>query len=325
MTSFTDTLLASPMPFVIAGAVLLTALLFTLRRYFFGTGYVSAFKYVRVDDATSLIFLAEECLTYEGESDTEANYYRLFILNAGNGVRVFREVIQDSFALYNQRGPVLFYKQGNGFRLHDMKEAHIKAIFDHQTLPVLFPELSSGIQAFEYASSNACIVVRAKNGRQYWIEPFDQKISDREPVPKSKPYRDGDAIVVKETAQGPRVLIRLAGERENDRIKKLTSNSYQLLNPELSFLDGRCLQVFANSNQFVVLHYKNTDNKEFILSCVSFEAELCWRLNQNDLEVGKSGTLDLSAAYKEHLIITVGGFVCAISMANGSVVWKKRV
>ncbi len=324
MTSLTDTLLASPMLSVIAGAFLLTALLFTLRRILSGTGHVSAFKYIRVDDATPLICLAEECLTYEGENDTEANYHRLFILNAGNGGRVFREVIRDSFTLHNQQEAVLFYKQGNGFRLRDMKEARIKATSDHQTLPALFPELSSGIHEFEYAPSNNCISVRAKNGKQYWIEPFNQKIYDQEPVPKSKPYRDGDAIVVKETAQGPKVLIRLAGERENDRIKRLLSNSYQFLNHELSFLDGRCLQVFANLNRFVVLHYDDTDNKDFILSCASFEAELCWRLKQDVLGIDKSSTLDLSAAYKDQLIITVGGFVCAIAMANGSVVWKKR-
>jgi hypothetical protein len=109
----------------------------------------------------------------------------------------------------------------------------------------------------------------------------------------------------------------------------IRNNNNQILNPDLSFLDGQFLHVFSDLKQMVILHYETTENTDFILSCVSFDLKLQWQVRKKDLQTqdyfSKSTNLRLSAIHKNDLIFTVGGFVYSINTQTGKLNWQTRL
>ncbi len=212
--------------------------------------------------------------------------------------------------------------------LFNIEKGEIMTHFNNKTLPALYPELQSGIYKFQYEQDKQYIQVTAKNGKVYYITPYDGKITSQipaKPVIASKflPEYDHERYNRNITFR-----MNLVSKEGQEKITVLEDRTGKILNNSLEFVEGKMFHIFNDSDRFVVLHYTNTDETTFILTCFSADLKKIWEIRQTELDADVwliDEKLDVSAIYRNQIIFNSGGFAFAINQENGKIIWKKHL
>ncbi len=313
--------------FTMAGLVLFFFSVFNGQ--YFGYGYAFEFDQLMADEKYTC-FLDNRPVG-GSEGDEGIPYYRLHTLNTSTGKRISRKILGEQVSLLSQENGILFYSQAKNLVFWDIEKGAIKTELNKESLVKQFPEFVSGIDEFNYDSNDNIIQISAKNGKKYFMEPYSFLLKDKKPEsrPKIEKAYWVENNVLRQNNQNGYSLLQLEGKEGADKIKRIVNSKREALNPELEFLEGKLLQVFPDTKQFLILHYTSTDKSEFILSSVSFDLKLLWQIKQGDLITNDYYTVkaefNVSATAKNDFIFSVGGFVFSINTETGKLNWQNRL
>ncbi len=288
---------------------------------YFGYGYATGFNKILAND--KYVCFLDSRMAGGGDGDFGIEYHRLHTLNVLTGEKIYKKVLGKEVEYFEQKGGLLFYGGNSNSYLLNIENGETIKHFSKKTLPILYSELQSGIDAFQYDQKDSYIRITAKNGKVYYITPYDGKITSQLPA-IAVDYKE-----TYDTAQDS-AYISLVAKKSSDKIFVLADRNGKVLNDSLEFLEGEMFHIFKDLNRFVVLHYTNTDKTTFILTCMSTDLKKVWEIRQTDLDskhywFKNQATLDVSIAYLHQLIFNIGGFAFAINGENGKIIWKEHL
>jgi hypothetical protein len=313
-----------------------TVLFIYLAGSVYGFGYVD--KFIANTNSNKWICLVSEGtfrMHMKGGGKTVGN--RLYLLDSKTGDKIYRTVIGDFSKVIRLQGDTLLYQSGHSaFVLYNVRKNMPVATLDAETLPVQLKEFSMGVEDCSYDKETRSIKASAKDGKIYYIDPFSMKAQATNPVPDKagKKLRFESQFIQLDSIHS----ISLKNKDSDDKLLQLVDKGGKAVTSEGDFLYAEFVANATKLNRFVVLSYETTDKSNFILTCISHDYKVLWKIKQSELgasdffskkmEAGKyanNPTIDFPKVLDESLIFTIQGFVFSVDLNTGKVNWKTRL
>jgi len=298
-------------------------------------GLADGFEEITIGKNT--VCLLEKYERGGGESSSES-VSRMTVLDKNTGERKDRRYIGYTGELLAQKGDTVAYMYNEDFYLMNaftLKEiGHIKK----EEWEKKFPELADGVeQVYDNTNYNGphkiYIMLKGKNGNNYWYNPFDKKLLATEPQDQGLPgiYSNGyDLYRTNGKGQDQRLLIW--DYVNNSERKKISPGDgfKNMFGPtvEDNFIDPAFLCIDTVKKCFVFRHYTTTDKDKIWVEARDFNFKLLWKKTSQDLEATDSYNTDRVDIYKYAeglLYFDLGGFMLCMEPASGKIKWKVRL
>jgi len=116
---------------------------------------------------------------------------------------------------------------------------------------------------------------------------------------------------------------------KGDERQKLCNQKGEVLNNELSFLNGEFVLYDSLTQNSFIISYKTLDKIEFNLSCVSIKGNLLWKADKSNLHINDFFNKDpkymTAFIYNKNAIFVFEGRVILLNKDSGSVIWLTRM
>jgi len=284
----------------------------------------------------------ELCLVekhYQGDGDGGSyEEYRLYVLDFETGKRKVRMNVETSDMLCVTENSVFFYEYSGTvwgaveYSLEDGSE--LKKLNPEEGFEK-FPEFKSGIMDMNRQSGNdrfkneAWLTITSKDGHFYCYNLLTEELLPQQ-YPSSQSAAgfkmDEYELRYKDPADGKEWYF--AFENATGEIERLffRNKNYDTQNFEGDFLEPEFVAYNAQHRCFVIRHYETLEKKTALFSAVSFDLKPLWRTDQRKMAVTDRIEEDpeagLAFAYMDKLILSFGGTVVCMNIADGNVIWK---
>lgn len=294
--------------------ILLAVLIFInlLNPLFFGYGYVEQTKQIYLADN---ILVGIDYLIFGGnDGGLGTESYRIHGINLDNGTKIYRRLVGEKFQFQGLNKGIIWVMQDKNLIGYNLITANPQIIINAQILEQKFPIFSQGIANFELNQEDFTLLVKTKDGFEYFLQPLTMTIVDKSPSPVQvvSTYPDLQDFAL------------------NNQIRKQLTRFDQIINQNLFFIEGEIINIDSFSQKLIVKSYETTDKKDFILSVLSFEGKLLWQLRRNNLipkDFFYQGNEDLTQAvfYANNLILAIGGTIVSVNAEDGKIYWQTRL
>jgi hypothetical protein len=302
------------------------------------------FLYYGLSDGFSSIAIGKNTIVlfeeYEkGSVGPGENVCRIHILNKETGVKTKRIHAGSHDRQIGIKGDSICYQDDNGVVMYDASLLKELWSINKTDWGKQYPELNGGIESINDNNNYddpriPCLTIAAKNGNQYWLDPFNKKLMLKEPLNLKKAgfYSRGYEIKYQDTS-GKSFTVVDQDYVDGSKRKKLVTGEHSPVKITLTesgtFLDPTFLGIDTAAKVFVFVHYANTDKTYFTIEAKDFSGKTKWKRTGPDLNAVDSYTnkseIDVYALEKGILYLNSGGYVLAIKTTTGKIKWKTRL
>lgn len=299
---------------------------------YWGFGPPAAVREIRYTDGKYLVVDHIMTMGSEGEAGTPCS--RVHVIDPKTGEKHLRFTLGEDADLAGVHGDTLVVVRYNDAVAYSVTDGHQYAVYSDETLPGLFPELSSGINNFMWGDGHQVMEITANNGKQYNLHLTNGQLypaSDGTDQALWKPtgqlYVD-DRSVKRDNEHGGTTVVDLEGMNGNQYEFYLKGSNDSILNPQLTFLDARPVAVCPGDSSFIVLSYETLEHKAYLLTSVTLNGQkVNWTIHQSqynsayhysDYEKPQTGY----NVADNTLCFTIGTTAYCIDAASGKLLWQ---
>jgi outer membrane protein assembly factor BamB len=300
-----------------------------------GFGSPEAVREFRYTDSNLLV--VDHIRTMGSESDEGTPCSRVHIVDPKSGNKILRFTLGEEADIAGVHGDTLTVVKYNEAIAYSITDGHVYAVYSAETLPSLYPELSSGVNNIMWGNGNGLMEITANNGKQFNLDltngNFYQGSANRKSAsdyqPTGKLYVDESEIKRDDEIWGTRV-IELRGENGNQYEEYLTVTGDSILNRNRTFLSGEFVAITADSN-FVVLSYESLEHKAFVLTCMTLDGKrVVWEIHQSQYnsEFEFSDYMKPQTGYSSklnQLTFWIAGTVYCVDADSGKLLWQTEL
>jgi hypothetical protein len=267
-------------------------------------------------------------------------YSRIHILDPETGTKKIRFLVGNDADLKGLHGDSLCVTRYDNAAYFSIKDGHQFVEYNRETLPKLFPELSSGVDNFMWGDYRSVMEISALNGTNWnlylksgTIYSTDKKKNDNE----NHPYIGTNEISIHEREiriddqPGDDVLLKLDGQNENQHKLYIMNKQDSILNPDLFFLDGRPVVLDLKDSCFFILHYETLEKKKFLITCMSMDGKRkIWEMKQQDynanFDCSEYSLPQVGSDEKSgKLFFSIDKEIFAVNMKDGKLLWRTKL
>jgi hypothetical protein len=245
--------------------------------------------------------------------------YRIRGIDLENGKLLFTKLIGRNYELQGNGTKVAWLKSDDKLLATSLINGSTIDMFDRSRLGKL-KGMETGVYKFDYNAITESIEVIAKNGHKISILAKDG--SEKLPNPID-PNLKVDANLIRTRDGVTIVSLHKQGEQQRLVFAKKKDAS------KLFLLSGCMLAVDTLAGRFFTFSYKTLERKEFIISCITMDGNLCWQVGQQQLGASDfiipSPRLNASFFYNGKLVVVLEGFIFVLEGNSGGLEWLKRV
>jgi hypothetical protein len=222
-------------------------------------------------------------------------------------------------------GDVAYYSVETGDRF---------VVYDKESLPGLFPELSSGIDSYMWGDGRNIMEITTLDGNQWnlytatgKLVPGNVKRSDGPYLPTMKIYLKNDEVRI-DDRPGETRLLQLDGEDGNQHQLYLCDENYARVNASEMFLDGKLAGLSVEDSCVFVISYESLKKERFKLSCMSLNGKVKrWEVRQvqfNDSYLYREPYEPRLACDADAGLVwvSIDEEVIGMNIKDGKVVWR---
>jgi len=245
--------------------------------------------------------------------------YRIRGIDLADGKLLFTKLMGRDYELQGNGTKIAWIKSDDKLFATDISNGLTVDTFDSKRLGKL-EGMETGVFKFDYDPLSESIEVTAKNGHKTSVLVSDDLKKSANPLNQNLMV-DANLICSKDGI--PIVSLHKQGEQQ-----WLVFVNNKKANA-LFLLAGRILAVDTLTGRFFTFSYKTLERKEFMISCITMDGNLCWQAGQQDLGASDfiipSPRFNASFFYEDKLVILVDGFLLVLEGNNGQLVWLKRI
>lgn len=292
--------------------------------YFFAFGYATDNFEVVANEENVLWGMDYWILPGGGDAGGGSSIvYRVQGLNLDDGRKMFRRPIADLFEVHGQNDGLVWASADHHELVGiDIKTGQTRVIVNEEYLTKNFPELAEGVHEYRYNPETRLVDVVSKIGTKISVDPV-KKIKV-EPNPKEESaerYEMYDSGI----SENYRTILTLQG----DTVEKLADGEGNILNDDVTFLEGKFILHDRASGRVVILSYATLDKNEFIVRSFTEKGELLWETGQSELGVGDifipHPRFEKALYYQGNAIVAFDGFVMSLDKSTGKPNWVSRM
>lgn len=324
--TFTERLVVVGSCFVL---LMLTAL---VNPIYWGFGQPKAVDDIRLINGKLLVL--DHIMTLGSRYDAGEPRSRIHVLDPKTGTKIIRFPVGNDARLIGAHGDsvaVTRYGDAAYFSLTSGKEY---AVYSRETLPGLFPQLSSGIHNFMWGDGRNIMEITSENGKSWNLYTATGMLYPSEKGQKTKTDHFSGTLFIHEKEIrvddkpfGSLFILLDAGENNVHQFE-ICGNDHTVLNPSEIFLDGKPVAVNLKDSSFVILHYETLKKEKFILTCMSLDGKRkIWEIRQSDF----NKTYQYPEAYEPHvesdeasgtLWFSLDKELIAVGLNDGKLKWR---
>lgn len=317
-------------PFVL---IMLSAL---INPIYWGYGHPRAIDDIRIMNGKLIV--KDFIMSYGSRYSSGDAYSRLHLLNPGTGEKNIRFPVGNYARLIGIHGDSICVSRYNDAAYFSIKSGHCFVVYNTETLPKLFPQLSSGINNFMWGDDRRIMEISAMDGTNWNLyTPTGQIVSTDKKDTDNKEYTPTNKISIHQNeiridnGPGANVLLKLHGENGNQHKLFVSDRHDSIINEDMFFLDGKLAGLSIKDSCFFILHFESLKKERFILSCVSLNGRTkLWELKQTAFNPTFIYPEDYSPTiYTDpetgKLFFSIDTEVFAVQLKNGNLLWRKKL
>lgn len=324
--TFTERLVVVGSCFVL---LMLTAL---VNPIYWGFGQPKAVDDIRLINGKLLVL--DHIMTLGSRYDAGEPRSRIHVLDPKTGTKIIRFPVGNDARLIGAHGDsvaVTRYGDAAYFSLTSGKEY---AVYSRETLPGLFPQLSSGIHNFMWGDGRNIMEITSENGKSwnlytatgmlYAAEKSRKRTADHS---SARLYIHDKEIRCDDQSFGSAYL-KLSGTASNQHQFYICNRNDSVLNAGEVFLDGQPVALNLKDSSFVILHYETLKKEKFILTCMSLDGKRkIWEIRQSTF----NSEYKYPEAYEPHvesdetsgtLWFSLDKELIAVGLNDGKLKWR---
>lgn len=300
-----------------------------------GFGTPEAVREIRYVDEKLLVI--DHIRTMGSETDEGTPCSRVHVIDPETGEKQLRFTLGEEADLVGVHGDTLVVVKYNEATAYSLTDGHEYATYSQETLPDLFPELSSGIANIMWGGGSSIMEITANNGEMYeldlttgWFYEATVENQEREMEVTEKLYCDDEEIKLDDVENGyySPTKYSLDGIDGNQYALYFQDSHDSILNKQVSFLDGEFIGVNNKDSTCIILSYETLEHQEFILTCLSLDGkEVVWEIHQAQYnsEYNFTDYWKPHTGYNENtnqLTFWIEGDVYCVDAATGELLWQ---
>ena len=315
-------------------ALLSCILLFTTSLFWSGKhGYVHHITHLSINNNKLCFLDNKKRSTTPYASLRNFDMYRLFVVDIENGKRLYRGYMGLNVKWLKDKDNLVLFSNSKTYDVFDIEKTEFVRKIDKQYLVNKFTQCSAGIESIDFIKD--FMILKVKNGRNYYYEPFDDKIVE-EPDSAHYLYKKFscyyDKITYIENGR-ERDIYKFKplkpGEKRTHLFQLFKGEHEPLICSEESFIEATCIGFFPENNLMVILSYETTDKVKYLITALDMNLKMVWKINHETLAASdffsaKQPLVTDAVLVKNNIYFGIGGFVYCIDRVNGRIKWKQR-
>lgn len=265
-----------------------------------------------------ILWLGDHYSRSAGGMGSSVNY-RIRGIDLANGKLLFTKLMGRSYELQGNGTKVAWLKSDERLFATDLINGATVDTFDSKRLGKL-EGMETGVYKFDYNALTESIEVIAKNGHKTSVLVKDGTEKLASSLDSNLKV---DANLIRTRDGIPMVSLHKEGEQQ----RVVFANKKDV--NSLFLLAGHILAVDRLAGRFFIFSYKTLERKEFIISCITMDGNLCWQVGQQQLGASDfiipSPRLNSSFFYNGELVVVVEGFLFVLEGDSGGLKWLKRI
>lgn len=299
---------------------------------YWGFGPPTAVREITFTDGKCLV--VDHILTMGSKTDDGTPCSRVHVIDPKTGEKKLRFTLGEDADLVGVHGDTLVVARYSDAIGYSISDGHQYVTYSTETLPGLFPELSTGISNMMWGDQDRIMELTVNNGKQYnlylttgKLYPANDGGTDTAHYrPTGKLYID-DRVIKRDDEQWGTTVVEIDGKNGNQYEMFLQNSNDSVLNDKLAFLDAHPIALCPDSS-IIILSYETLEHKQFLLTSVSLDGQkVNWTIHQsqynakyayNDYEKPQAGY----SAKDNTLCFAVGTTAYCVDAATGKLLWQ---
>lgn len=313
--------------FPIAFLLLLTAAIFN--PIYLGFGRPDGILSLHSTDRNLIVI--DYILSAGGKSTRGIKYFRVHLIDPISGEKKIRFVVGQHKEFVGTLADTIVLASSQDISYYLLNSGKEILIYNKETLPNLFSQLSSGVESIDWRWGS--LYITSLDGKKWIIDPITKKCnlenSFQTPfLPTNKLYLHGNEILYDDKPGGSD-RFELKGLNGNENIKYITADN-KVLDESLSFIGGNLVALSAKEDLMIIQHYPSLDKKEFIYTAVSLDGKTkLWEFRSSKLDPEISSiSITSSIAMNEEKAIIFLSFrkeIICLKLGSGEILWRNKL
>lgn len=258
---------------------------------YWGFGNPQAIDEIRVMDGKLIVM--DHVMTYGSRYSSGNAYSRIHVLDPETGIKKIRFPVGCEAELIGMHGDSICVNRYNDAAYFSVVNGHCYTTYNRETLPKLFPQLSSGVENYGWGDGRSVMEITAtdgsnwnlylKTGHLFSTDKSDSGKKDQKtPIAQTrKLFIQNDEIRIR-TEHSDESILELNGKNGNQHRKYIVNHHDSILNQDLVFLDGMLAGLNEKDSCFLILHFETLKKEKFILTCLSLDGKRkIWEIRQS--------------------------------------------
>jgi len=301
-------------------------------------GFGKAYGVSGISVSNGKVYVVDYILTGGDEVFGAMKYSRIHILDEKSGNKIRRFPAGEDGSLRGIVGDSLIFWHYNEADVFSAKTGKSISKWSNKTLPLLFPQLASGIDHTMIGDRGNTLELTTFDGNEWNLSLKSGKLWQNNPdskrhefVPSNQVFLNNDDEIQTNEEPGGRVILKLGGIGDNQQIKYLKHRDNSLANPNLKFIHGKFLALSRLSHNFVILGFETTKENSFILTGITSDGQkVLWELKQKSLRPKDNATNPISICHgfdekSDILFFGINDEVLAIQLIDGKILWRQKL
>ncbi|HET6991229.1 MAG TPA: hypothetical protein VFJ43_07900 [Bacteroidia bacterium] len=303
-------------------------------------GYGKPIAVDKISFMNGKLFVEDYIASYGSRYASGDAYSRIHVFDPETGTKKIRFLVGNAADLIGMHGDSLCVTRYDDAAYFSADNGHLFTVYNKETLPKLFPELSSGVNNFMWGDERSMMEISAQNGTNWNLYLKSGRIysSDKKSMANSQsPYVPTYKLSINEREiriddqPGEGVLLKLDGLNENQHKLYIMNDHDSILNEDLFFLDGRPVVLDLKDSSFFILHYETLKKEKFLITCMSLDGKRkLWEIKQSDFNpdfnysepfLPKVGADEKSGK----LFFSIDKEIFAVNMKDGKLLWRTKL
>ena len=303
---------------------------------YWGYGNPQAIDDIRMMNGKLIV--EDHIMTYGSRYSSGDAYSRIHVVNPETGDKTIRFSVGNSADLVGIHGDSICVSRYNDVAYFSIENGNCFAVYNKETLPKLYPELSAGIKNYMWGDGRKIMEISALDGTNWNLYTINRKIVSTDKKNKQrKEYKATNKLFIHDNhiridnQPGARDWLKLYGENGNQN-KLFISNAHDsILNEDLFFLEGKITGLNIKDSCFFILHYETLKKEHFKISCISLDGKTkLWEIKQTAFNPDFLYPEDYSPqvyfdSQSQKLFFSIDTEILALNARDGKLLWRMKM
>jgi hypothetical protein len=263
---------------IVIGVCIVLLLTFGLvNPLYWGYGKPTAIDDIRL--AQGKLFVVDHIMTMGSETDSGDECMRVHVLDPATGEKKIRFLVGRSGEWIGVHGDTVAISRYNDVAYFSVTNGKKFVVYSTATLPGLFPELASGINAMTWTSGHLQMEITGMDGKRWTLDTQSGKLSAVVENTVSRPYAPTNLMTFRDkeiqidNVPGQTQLLELDGEGGNQHQLYLKDTHDTIVNHAEMFLDGKFVGLAEKAGACLILSFESLTQDRYKLACMSLDGK----------------------------------------------------